>query len=61
VLCFNERETRDVQGQVTKGEIRDTFRDGWTIADIRDAKFETLIHEGGATAWLATISRDASR
>src|SRR5262245_111974 len=25
VLCFNERETRDVQRQVTKGEIRDTF------------------------------------
>lgn len=61
MLCFNERETRDGPRRVTQAEIRDTFRDGWTIDDIQDTKFETLIHEGGASAWLAIISRNASR
>lgn len=61
MLCFSERETRDGPRRLTKAEIRDTFRDGWTINDIQETQFETLIHEGGASAWLATISRNASR
>ena len=61
MLCFNERETRDGPRRVTQSEIRDTFRDGWTIDDIQETKFETLIHDGGASAWLAIISRNASR
>ena len=61
MLCFNEREMRDGPRRDTKAQIRDTFRDGWTINDIRGTKFATLIHEGGASAWLATISRSASR
>ena len=58
VLCFNEREMRDGPRRVTKAEIRDTFRDGWSIKDIQETKFENLIHEGGASAWLATIMKE---
>ena len=61
MLCVSERETRDGPRRVTQADIRDTFRDGWTINDIQETTFETLIHEGGAWAWLATISRNASR
>ena len=61
MLCFSERETRDGPRRVTQAEIRDAFREGWTINDIQETKFETLIHEGGASAWLAAISRNASR
>ena len=61
MLCLSERETREGLRRVTKAEITDAFRDGWTINDIQETKFETLIHEGGAWAWLATISRNASQ
>lgn len=61
MLCLSERETREGPRRVTKAEITDAFRDGWTINDIQETKFETLIHEGGAWAWLATISRNASQ
>lgn len=61
MLCVSERETRDGARRVTQAEIRDAFRDGWTINDIQETTVETLIHEGGAWAWLATISRNASR
>ena len=61
MLCLSERETREGPRRVTKADITDAFRDGWTINDIQETKFETLIHEGGAWAWLATISRNASQ
>jgi cyclopropane fatty-acyl-phospholipid synthase-like methyltransferase len=61
MLCLSERETREGPRRITKAEITDAFRDGWTINDIQETKFETLIHEGGAWAWLATISRNASQ
>ena len=61
MLCLSERETREGPRRVTKADITDAFRDGWTINDIQKTKFETLIHEGGAWAWLATISRNASQ
>ena len=60
MLCLSERETREGPRRVTQGEIRDTFRIGWTINDIQESRFETLSHEGGAWAWLATVSRNAS-
>ena len=61
MLCLSERETREGPRRVTKAEITDAFRDGWTINHIQETKFETLIHEGGAWAWIATISRNASQ
>jgi len=57
MLCFSERETREGPRRVTQAEIRESFRDGWIVNDIGEAKFETLIHEGGAWAWLASITR----
>ena len=61
MLCISERETREGPRRITQAEIRDTFRTGWTINNIQEARFETLIHEGGAWAWLASISKKASR
>lgn len=61
MLCISERETREGPQGITQAEIRDTFRNGWTINDIQETRFETLIHEGGAWAWLASISKSASR
>ena len=61
MLCLSERETREGPRRITKAEITDAFRDGWTINDIQENKFETLIHEGGAWVWLTTISRNASQ
>lgn len=60
MLCISERESREGPRRVTQAEIRDTFRNGWTIHDIQETRFETLTHEGGALAWLASISRNAS-
>lgn len=60
MLCFSERETREGPRRVTQAEIRDSFREGWTVDEIREARFETRIHEGGAWAWLASITRTKS-
>jgi cyclopropane fatty-acyl-phospholipid synthase-like methyltransferase len=57
MLCFCEQETREGPRRITQHEIRSTFRNGWTIESIREAKFETTMHEGGAWAWLASITR----
>jgi len=61
MLCISERETREGPRRVTQAEIRDTFRNGWTINDIQETRFETRIHESGAWAWLASISKNVSR
>jgi cyclopropane fatty-acyl-phospholipid synthase-like methyltransferase len=60
MLCFCEQETREGPRRVTHHDIRSTFRDGWTIEHIREAKFETTMHEGGAWAWLASLTRSPS-
>jgi SAM-dependent methyltransferase len=58
LLCFSERQL-GVMGprRVTQGEIRAAFADGWHVERIEPARLETLTHDGGAEAWLATISR----
>lgn len=61
MLCMSERETREGPRRVTQAEIRDTFRNGWTITDIQETRVDTLIHEGGAWAWLASISKTGSQ
>jgi cyclopropane fatty-acyl-phospholipid synthase-like methyltransferase len=61
MLCISERESREGPRRVTQAEIRDTFRNGWTINDIQESRVETLIHEDGAWAWLASISKRPSR
>ena len=57
MLCFSDRETREGPRRVTQAEIRSFFQDGWTVNYIREARFETHIHPGGACAWLASITR----
>jgi len=68
ILCFSDREPPG-QGprRITQDEIRDAFRDGWEVAGIRAARFQTTDHPealtftpGGPIAWLATIRRTES-
>ena len=65
ILCFSDQEPPG-QGprRVTQQEIRDAFRDGWQVTEIREARFSTTDHPdartfspGGPKAWLATITR----
>lgn len=58
ILCFSVKETRE-RGprRVSEEEIRSDFSGNWSINYIKDAKFDSLIHEGGAKAWLASITK----
>ena len=65
ILCFSDQEPPG-QGPrlITQDEIRDAFRDGWEVTEIRDARFQTTDHPeartfspGGPKAWLASINR----
>jgi ubiquinone/menaquinone biosynthesis C-methylase UbiE len=65
ILCFSDQEPPG-QGprRVTQQEIRDAFRDGWEVVEIREARFQTTDHPialtftpGGPKAWLASINR----
>ena len=42
ILCFSDQEPPG-QGPrlITQDEIRDAFRDGWEVTEIRDARFQT--------------------
>jgi hypothetical protein len=42
---------------VTGAEIYSIFREGWRINYVRQAMFESNIHQGGARAWLSSITR----
>lgn len=59
MLCFSEKEPADWGGprRVTQAEIRTTFREGWTVERIREARFESNFHTDGGRAWLASITR----
>jgi cyclopropane fatty-acyl-phospholipid synthase-like methyltransferase len=58
VLCFSERERRQVgPRRVTQEELRSAFADGWRVRSIREARYESLAHEGGAQAWLMRAVR----
>ncbi len=65
ILCFSDQEPPG-QGprRVTQQEMRDAFRDGWQVTEIREARFQSTDHPvartfspGGPKAWLATITR----
>jgi SAM-dependent methyltransferase len=65
ILCFSDQEPPG-QGprRITQQEIRDAFRDGWEVVEIRETRFQTTDHPeartfsvGGPKAWLATIRR----
>ncbi len=60
LLCFSENEPGDWgPRRITQGEIRETFRDGWAVEEIRPAAFETRFEEGDVQAWLVLIRRAA--
>jgi SAM-dependent methyltransferase len=61
LLCFSDREPwGGGPRRVTHDEIREAFANGWNVALIEPERFATLVHDGGALAWHATIERSAS-
>jgi hypothetical protein len=65
ILWFSDQEPPG-QGprRITQHEIRDTFRDGWEVIEIREARIKTtdnpearIFSPGGPKSWLATIKR----
>lgn len=58
VLCFSDEEPPGPgPRRVTQYEIGAAFRSLFTVTRIRAAVFESLLHSGGARAWLATLVR----
>ncbi len=58
MLCFSEQEPGGYgPRRITQREIRDCFRDGWSINYIRAAIFESRTRAGGSSAWLSSISK----
>ena len=58
MVCFSELEPPGYgPRRVTQQEIRDTFRDGWTINYIRPATFESNTRKEGPKAWLSSITK----
>jgi cyclopropane fatty-acyl-phospholipid synthase-like methyltransferase len=58
MLCFSDLEPAGYgPRRITKREIQDSFRDGWTINYIRPAIFESRTREEGPRAWLSSIAK----
>jgi cyclopropane fatty-acyl-phospholipid synthase-like methyltransferase len=68
ILCFSDQEPPgEGPRRVTQQEIRDAFRDGWQVTEIREARVGTTdqpsvrrFSPGGPKAWLATITRSTA-
>ena len=67
MMCFSDKEPGD-QGprRISRQEILDAFRTGWTVESVDLTRFETSpdavdaqFSEGGPIAHLAVIRRDA--
>ena len=58
MLCFSELEPAGYgPRRITEREIRESFRDGWTIHYIRPAIFESRTRAEGSRAWFSSISK----
>ncbi len=58
LLCFSDEEPPGPgPRRVAQHEIRDAFRSIFATTRIRPGTFETLVHPGGARAWVATLVR----
>ena len=58
MLCFSDQEPGGYgPRRITKGEIEDSFRDGWSINYIRATTFESRTRAEGPHAWLSSISK----
>jgi SAM-dependent methyltransferase len=57
MMCFSEQEPGSWgPRRVTQAEIRESFREGWLINYIREAKFDTNLASRQCHAWLASIT-----
>ncbi len=58
MLCFSTKEPTDWGGprRVSDEEILSTFRHGWKVNYIREARIETSFHEKGGRALLSSVS-----
>jgi cyclopropane fatty-acyl-phospholipid synthase-like methyltransferase len=58
MLCFSDLEPGGYgPRRVTKREIEESFREGWSINYIRPAVFESRTRSEGPRAWLSSISK----
>jgi cyclopropane fatty-acyl-phospholipid synthase-like methyltransferase len=58
MLCFSDREPGGYgPRRITKREIQESYRDGWSINYIRPAVFEARTRAEGSRAWLSSISK----
>ena len=58
MLCFSELEPAGYgPRRITKREIQDSFREGWSINYIRPAVFESRTRVEGPRAWFSSISK----
>ncbi len=57
MMCFSEHEPGSWgPRRVTQVEIRESFRQGWQINYIREAKFDTNLGSQECNAWLSSIT-----
>jgi 2-polyprenyl-3-methyl-5-hydroxy-6-metoxy-1,4-benzoquinol methylase len=58
MLCFSDLEPGGYgPRRITKREIQDSFREGWSINYIRPAVFESRTRAQEPRAWLSSISK----
>ncbi len=60
VLCFSDQGSDLGPHPVTEDELRTAFDpgSGWTVAAVEPDRIQTRFHDDGASAWLATITRN---
>jgi len=57
MMCFSEHEPGSWgPRRVTQAEIRESFRQGWHINNIREATFDTNLGSRKCKAWLSSIT-----
>jgi cyclopropane fatty-acyl-phospholipid synthase-like methyltransferase len=58
MLCFSDQESAGYgPRRISKREIQESFREGWSINYIREATFESRTRIEGPHAWLSSISK----
>jgi SAM-dependent methyltransferase len=58
LLCFSDEEPPGPgPHRIAEGDLREAFRSLFAITRLRAGRFESLLHPGGARAWLATLVR----
>lgn len=58
LLCFSEEEPPGPgPRRIAEWDIKEAFRGAFVLTRIRAARFATRTDEGGARAWLATLTR----